>query len=160
MSPEEADNVSPSRGLSLILVFSQSSLLGEAILINPQKDKPTTNPPTHLPFIVFPLLFGERINTRPLSMAYKALHGPTDLSSNSFTCPSSPRAFFQSQSSCLPQGLCTCCFLYLLYSSALFAYATSTHPSDPSSVIPFLRKVLLDNTDQVKSSQYHLLVTW
>ena len=94
MSPEEADNVSPSRGLSLILVFSQSSLLGEAILVNPQKDKPTTNPPTHLPFTVFPLFFGERINTKPLSMAYKALHGPTDLSSNSFTCPSSPTGLF------------------------------------------------------------------
>lgn len=45
MSLEEVDHVCPSRCLSLILVFVQSSPLGEAALVNSQKDKPTTNPP-------------------------------------------------------------------------------------------------------------------
>lgn len=48
MSLEEADHVSPRRCLSLILVFFQSPPLGEATIVNLQKDKPTTNSPNLL----------------------------------------------------------------------------------------------------------------
>lgn len=54
---EEADYASPRRYLPLVLLFFQSFPLGEATLVNSQKD----NQPTHLPpFSVSPLLFRGR----------------------------------------------------------------------------------------------------
>lgn len=114
MSSEEAESVNPSRYLSLILVFFQISPLGEATVVSLEKDKQTTSSSTHLS--VSSCYSVDKGKTKPLSMAFKALHSPTSLSSNISTYPPSPSLSL----SCLPQGLCICCLRYLLSSSALF----------------------------------------
>ena len=124
---EGTDNVSSSRCLSLILVFFQSSPLGEVTLVNSQK-RQTNNQPTHYPpFSVFLPLLGDR-KERSHSMAYKPLRGPVSLASSSAACPPSLTGLFSVWSSCLSQSLCTYCFLYLLSSSVLLAFA-NMHPT-------------------------------
>lgn len=131
---EETDSVSSSRCLSLILVFSRSSPAGVVTLVNPQK-RQTNHQPTHCPpFSVFPPLLGER-EEKPQSMAYKPLRGPVSLSSNSATCPPSLTGLFSVCSSCLPQGLCTHCFLYLLSGSLQLRKPASLLTCHPTLVL-------------------------
>lgn len=57
-------------------------------------------------------------------MAYKALRGPLASPAALPLVLPPPLAFSQSLSSGLPQGFCTCSFLCLLSSSALFTCAS------------------------------------